>query len=116
MVLDELIQVSDSNGTDSGGHRLCLRSCRMLDLSTKSWELHIGSCPSSFLKSPVDCFCGPMPPIQMLGNTWSSSNGRRPANNALNLTVRPVTRLDGLNQVRASTGRAQGARPSRPAG
>ena len=38
------------------------------------------------------------------------------ANNALNLTVRPVTRLAGLQLVRFSNGRAQGARPSRPAG
>jgi len=33
----------------------------------------------------------------------------------MNLTVRPVTRLADLLPVRDSTGRAQGARPSRPA-
>ena len=38
------------------------------------------------------------------------------SNDALNLTVRPVTRLAGLHLGRTSTGRAQGARPSRPAG
>src|SRR5262249_12951259 len=37
-------------------------------------------------------------------------------NYALNLTVRPVTRLADLELGRTSTGRAQGARPSRPAG
>jgi len=39
-----------------------------------------------------------------------------PHNNAVNLTVRPVTRLAGLLPTRDATGRAQGARPSRPAG
>src|SRR5262245_24201593 len=34
----------------------------------------------------------------------------------MNLTVRPVTRLAGLLLARDSHGRAQGARPSRPAG
>jgi len=37
-------------------------------------------------------------------------------NNAMNLTVRPVTRLAGLLPARDSHGHAQGARPSRPAG
>ena len=39
-----------------------------------------------------------------------------PANNRMNLTVRPVTRLAGLLLVLDSHGSAQGARPSRPAG
>jgi len=39
-----------------------------------------------------------------------------PYNIAMNLTVRPVTRLAGLLPERDSHGRAQGARPSRPAG
>src|SRR5262245_37968165 len=34
----------------------------------------------------------------------------------VNLTVRPVTRLAVFETRRTSTGRAQGARPSRPAG
>jgi hypothetical protein len=39
-----------------------------------------------------------------------------PLNNRMNLTVRPVTRLACLLLARDSHGRAQGARPSRPAG
>ena len=41
----------------------------------------------------------------------------RPSNNRVNLTVRPVTRL-ALSAPRPLSphGRAQGARPSRPAG
>jgi hypothetical protein len=39
-----------------------------------------------------------------------------PPNNAMNLPVRPVTRLAGLLLIWDSTGREQGARPSRPAG
>ena len=39
-----------------------------------------------------------------------------PSNKGVNLTVRPVTRLAGLLPERGSHGRAQGARPSRPAG
>jgi hypothetical protein len=40
----------------------------------------------------------------------------RPHNEAMNLTVRPVTRLAGLLLARDSQGHGQGARPSRPAG
>ena len=36
-------------------------------------------------------------------------------NNAMNLTVRPVTRLAGVQLARDSHGHPQGARPSRPA-
>jgi len=45
-----------------------------------------------------------------------SSRSTRPANNGMNLTVRPVTRLAGLTLTRDSNGSAQGARPARPAG
>jgi hypothetical protein len=45
-----------------------------------------------------------------------SDDPSRPHNIAMNLTVRPVTRLAGLLPQRDSHGRAQGARPSRPAG
>jgi hypothetical protein len=38
------------------------------------------------------------------------------ANKRMNLTVRPVTRLAGLNRIVDSHGDGQGARPSRPAG
>jgi hypothetical protein len=43
-------------------------------------------------------------------------NSRQVSNEAMNLTVRPVTRLAGLLLCRDSQGREQGARPSRPAG
>ena len=39
-----------------------------------------------------------------------------PHDDAMNPTVRPITRLAGFLPVRDSHGRAQGARPSRPAG
>jgi hypothetical protein len=39
-----------------------------------------------------------------------------PDNKRVNLTVRPVTRLAARQVTRSSKGRAQGARPSRPAG
>ena len=39
---------------------------------------------------------------------------QEPHNKRMNLTVRPVTRLAGLDLTAGSTGRAQGARPSGP--
>jgi len=44
------------------------------------------------------------------------TTGSAPANERINLTVRPVTRLAGLLPERDSHGSAQGARPARPAG
>jgi hypothetical protein len=53
---------------------------------------------------------------QPRSKSWLRSEPMRLANNGVNLTVWPVTRLAARTVTRNSKGGAQGARPSQPAG